>query len=50
MSGHHLEILPVGDNRWIVRHEGDPTQIEPDYDAPTPRHVKGPHWEPKLPF
>jgi hypothetical protein len=25
MTGHHLEILPVSGERWVVRYEGHPT-------------------------
>jgi hypothetical protein len=85
MTGHHLEVLPLSRQRWIVRYEGDPTplsesttladalaearlharqfgepvihiqgldgnrqlaHVDPDFRAPTPADVKGPHVEP----
>jgi hypothetical protein len=85
MTGHHLEVLPLSRQRWIVRYEGDSTplaerptetealaearihatefgesvihvrgldgrshlvHLEPDFRAPTPADVKGPHVEP----
>jgi hypothetical protein len=27
VTGHHLEVLPLSRNRWVVRYEGDPTPI-----------------------
>jgi hypothetical protein len=27
MTGHHLEILPLSRQRWIVRYEGDVTPL-----------------------
>jgi hypothetical protein len=85
MTGHHLEVLPVSGERWVIRYEGDPTplgqhrtlddaladartfarsfgeplihvherdgfchtvEVEPEFRAPTPADVKGPHVEP----
>jgi hypothetical protein len=85
VTGHHLEVLPLARERWIVRYEGDPTPLsekrtlgdalaearvhasqfgeptihvhhldgrcetatlEPEFRAPTPADVKGPHVEP----
>ncbi|HWF52254.1 MAG TPA: hypothetical protein VG294_16560 [Solirubrobacteraceae bacterium] len=85
MTGHHLEVLPLSPQHWIVRYEGDDAplaetatqtdarfearnwarqfgeplihvheldgechteHIDPDFRAPTPRDVKGPHVEP----
>jgi hypothetical protein len=85
MTGHHLEVVPISRQHWVVRYEGDTTPIaeastqtdaraearnfarqfgepaihvheldgechtehvDPDFRAPTPRDVKGPHVEP----
>ena len=85
MTGHHLEVVPISRQHWVVRYEGDntpiaeaPTQtdaraearnfarqfgetrihvqeldggrhdvlVDPDFRAPTPADVKGPHVEP----
>jgi hypothetical protein len=27
MTQHHLEVLPVSREHWIVRYEGDPTPL-----------------------
>lgn len=27
MTGHHLEVLPLSAERWIVRYEDDPTPL-----------------------
>jgi hypothetical protein len=27
VSGHHMEVLPLSAERWIVRYEGDPTPL-----------------------
>jgi hypothetical protein len=27
MTGHHLEVLPLSGERWIVRYEGDTTPL-----------------------
>jgi hypothetical protein len=85
MTGHHLEVVPLSRQHWVVRYEGDPTplsesatladalsearihakefgepvihvhhldgrldlaHVDPDFRAPTPADVKGPHVEP----
>jgi uncharacterized protein DUF2188 len=85
MTGHHLDVLPLSRQHWVVRYEGDTTpvaeaptlqealaqarnharqfgepaihvhkldggfrteRLEPDFRAPTPADVKGPHVEP----
>jgi hypothetical protein len=86
MTGHHLEIVELSREHWVVRYEGDPTplaetrhqtearaealnwarqfgestihvheldggchteHVDPDFRAPTPADVKGPHVEPE---
>ncbi len=50
MSGHHLEVVPISRQHWVVRYEGDTSPIaehvDPDLRAPTPGDVEGPHVEP----
>lgn len=85
MTSHHLDVLPISRQHWVVQYEGDVTpiaeaatqtdarvaalnfarqfgedtihvhhlngechteQVDPDFEAPTPRDVKGPHFEP----
>ena len=85
MTQHHLEVVPLSRERWVVRYEGDTTPLsvhrhetdalvearnvarqfgepaihvhewdgetrteylDPEFRAPTPADVKGPHVEP----
>jgi hypothetical protein len=85
VTNHHIEVIPLSGEHWVVKYEGDPqplvetahrreaeaearlharnfgeplihiqglngswqaVPVDPDFPAPTPADVKGPHVEP----